>query len=325
MFGLSLTACSFYFQKLNSRKQNHIQYLNAPVLIESTKKSPSRKSSVQTLFTEYFNNHSKTVADDNIKRTFRCIFEDKFVGQTDNFVYIYTLIRSGAYGDSSEITDVATNIVKYKKAPNEADERLFYLCIVIPRDNNDVKVQKGIMFFQNTGPFGVKTVTTDSMIKFFSTNYNLALKIRTIAPELFIKKIITKDSIKNIIMIKNHKSSDGADSVNIGYGEESKILGKLFYKDTAWDKIFNKIQYFAKGKYNLFEFENKEYDKLKVKVLIGERERTIDLHNLENLSIIEGIPDEIKMADGTPNEKELIKHFIKVANEYLLEMVLQIN
>ena len=53
--------------------------------------------------------------------------------------------------------------------------------------------------------------------------------------------------------------------------------------------------------------------------------RTIDLHNINNLSIIEPIPDEIRMFDGHPDLKALIEHFKDVATEYLEEMVLRIS
>lgn len=86
----------------------------------------------------------------------------------------------------------------------------------------------------------------------------------------------------------------------------------------------DKIRYVAGGRYNLFEFEQVEYDNLKVIVDIGGRTRKINLHNLENLSIIEAIPDEIKMADGHPNLPMLLEYFTKVATEYLEEMVLHI-
>ena len=48
----------------------------------------------------------------------------------------------------------------------------------------------------------------------------------------------------------------------------------------------------------------------------------IDLHNMENLSIIEGIPDEIKAMDGHPDMSRLIPYFIQTAEEYLSQMVL---
>ena len=86
----------------------------------------------------------------------------------------------------------------------------------------------------------------------------------------------------------------------------------------------DKFRYVAGGHYNLFEFEQIEYDSLKVVVEVGGRSRTINLHNLENLSIIEAIPDEIKTVDGHPDLQMLIEHFKKVATEYLQEMALQI-
>ena len=103
-------------------------------------------------------------------------------------------------------------------------------------------------------------------------------------------------------MIKNIKSVDSADNLSQGYGSEVREIGHLC----------------------LFEFEEIEYDNLKVIVDIGGRTRTINLHNLENLSIIEAIPDEIKMADGHPNLSLLLEHFTTVATEYLKEMVLHI-
>lgn len=87
----------------------------------------------------------------------------------------------------------------------------------------------------------------------------------------------------------------------------------------------DKIRYVAGGRFNLFEFEQVEYDNLKVIVDIGGRTRKINLHNLENLSIIEAIPDEIKMADGQPDLPMLLKYFTKVTTEYLEEMVLRIS
>lgn len=86
-----------------------------------------------------------------------------------------------------------------------------------------------------------------------------------------------------------------------------------------------RIRFVAGDKYNLFEFEKENYDNLKLDVDIGGRIRRINLHNLENLSIIEGIPDEVRMADGHPKPDLLIEYFKEVATEYLKEMVLEIG
>lgn len=325
MFNLSFIACSFHFQKLHSRESKNICYLNDNIEVKKEDNDELENIKVKKLFNSFFSEYACSVNDQNSQKIFSCEHKEFYCGDTEAFSYLYTIINSGIYGSRSDIIDIDTNQVIHKKKSNEADVRPFYLYIVIPKDNEDVKVQKGLLFFQNIGPFGVKTITTSFMIDYFSKKYGLSFKLKTVSSDLFIKKIVTKENIKQLIMTRNHVSDDRSDRINNGYGEETRVIGKLFYNETAWDKIMNSIRYCSKGKYNIFEFENIKYDTLKVRVSIGDRERTIDLHNLENLSIVEGIPDEIKMADGHPKADELLVHFQKVANEYLSEMVLQIN
>ena len=234
-------------------------------------------------------------------------------------------IFSGIYGSSSEIVDGNTETVQYNKKPSDIDIRPFCLMVIFPKDKEDLIVQKGMFIFQNVGQFGVKTVTTGLMHKFFSEKFRYTLKCSTIAPELFIKKVVQKDNVKKLTMIKNIKSNDLADNINPGYGVEIREIGKLSFKEPVWEKIKSSIRYVASGKYNLFEFENKEYDNLKLVVDIGGKNRTINLHNMENLSIIEAIPDTIRNEDGNANFTLLVEHFKTVADEYLNEMVLRIS
>jgi len=325
MFNLSFTACSFYFQKLNSRNVKNIYILNQ--LIEYRNKDTRKLETIQVkdLLVNFFKEYETSINDKSNQKTFRCEFDNSFSGDTNEFYYTYTIIKSGIYGSASDIIDIDTRKLVHEKTANQADERAFYLYIVIPKGSSDTKVQKGLLFFQNVGQFGVKTICTDFMKKFFSSKYSLAFKCRTVSAELFIRKIITKENVNKLIMIRNHLSDDNSDNMRLGYGQETRTIGKLFNMNNAWDKLINEIRAFTKGRHNLFEFEEAEFDTLKVNVKIGGAERTIDLHNLENLSIVEGIPNEIKMPDGLPDKTKLLAHFEKVANEYLSDMVLEIK
>lgn len=126
-------------------------------------------------------------------------------------------------------------------------------------------------------------------------------------------------------MIKNHKSNDATDDYYTGFGTESRIIGNLCFDDKMWNKIMNSINYFIKGKANLFEFQSVEYDKLKLEVIIGEKTRIINLHNIDNLSIIESIPNTIQNLDGYADIDRLRSHIILVISDYLKEMVLRIK
>lgn len=324
MFNLSLTACSFHLRKTNSKGNSKIFNLNNPLVLQKEDKEEHEFSDLSEVFIAFFNKHNILIKDDNKQQSFRCEYNRENYVETDDFRMFYVKIHSGIYGSSSEIIDGNTQKTKYKKKSSDIDTRQFYLMVVFPKDSDKVVVQKGLFIFQNVGQFGVKTVTTQLMQTFFSNEYKITLKCNTISPELFIKKIIRRDTIKKLIMVKNIKSSDSADNISKGYGSEVRAIGNLRFNETVWSRLMDKFRHVTGGRVNLFEFEDIEYDNLKVMVDIGGRTRTINLHNLENMSIIEGIPDEIKMADGHPRLPMLIEHFKKVATEYLEEMVLQI-
>lgn len=325
MYNLSLTACSFHLKKANSKGNTLIFNLNTPFDVELEDDSKYHFEDSSELFISFFENHKTLIKDDSKQQSFRCEYDMKNYRETDLFRMYYVKIYSGIYGSSSDIIDGKTEKVRYKKKSSDIDTRPFYLMIIFPKDNEKVTVQKGMFIFQNVGQFGVKTITTTLMKKFFSDMFGITLKCNTIAPDLFVRKVIRKDNIKKLLMIKNVKSNDIADNINVGYGSEIREISNLCFNETMWSKIMDRIRFVAGGKYNLFEFERQQYDNLKVIVDIGGRKRTINLHNLDNLSIIEGIPDEIRMANGHPNLPMLIEYFQKVATEYLKEMVLHIS
>lgn len=324
MFNLSLTACSFIIKKTNSRNTNKIFRLNSTINGFFEEKE-FYFTDVLELFSEFFTSYQEMVTDTGRRQTFSCEYDTLFQEETSELRMLYAKVFSGVYGSSSDIIDADTKKVVFNKSSTDIDTRPFYVFVIVPRDSDTVKVQKGMLIFQNIGQFGIKTVTTDYMKAYFSSKFGITLKCRTIAPDLFIKKVIRRDNIKKLIMVKNMKSSDRADNIVLGYGKEVRQIADLNLSESLGDKILDKIRWVAGSRYNLFEFEDKEYDTLKVVVDIGGRNRTIDLHNLENLSIIEAIPDEIRMADGHPKKELLIEYFKKVAAEYLEEMVLQIS
>lgn len=324
MYNLSLTACSFIIKKTNSRELDKVFPLNSSIS-GINEKEEYRFNDAIHLFADFFNSYTEIITDVGKQQTFSCNCDPSFRDETNEFRLLYAKVFSGIYGSSSDIIDADTKKVKFSISSTDIETRPFYVFVIVPKDSENVTVQKGMLIFQNVGQFGIKTVTTDYMQAYFSAHYGITLKCRTIAPELFIKKVIRRDNIKKFVMVKNTKSSDRADNIGIGYGKEVREIADLNFSETLWNKMFDKIRWVAGSRYNLFEFENKQYDTLKVVVDIGGRSRKIDLHNLDNLSIIEAIPDEIRMADGHPNKDLLIEYFKQVALEYLKEMVLQIS
>lgn len=326
MFNLSLTACSFSLRKINKRGVDSVINLNDPIKYIDKESGEICKTETLSIFDSFFKSFSLSFNDEKRKKTFSCFYKNDFYGETKNYIYTYVLIKSGIYGSSSEIISLDTKKLVYKKKANDVEEKPFYLFVVFPKDSPSVKVQKGIFIFQNVGQYGIKTITTDYMKNYFSNKFDISLTCKTVAPNIFIEKILKRENITKLYLTKNHKSNDTADNLFPGYGVETKVLAKLNFSMPIWQKILDNIKYFVAGKYNLFEFvDSDKYDGVKLSVDIGGSERMINLRNINNLSIIEKIPDEIKGVDGHPKKDELIAHLQKVTDEYLEEMVLSIT
>lgn len=324
MLNLSITACSFHLKKLKSLGNKNIYELNKPIRLFENSADEKQFNNSFELFKPFFDKYSGISIDEETNKMFRCSYNNEKI-ESEQFIIFPVLIESGIYGSSSEIINIKTQKITHKKSMDEVDCRKFYLFIVIPKDSS-TRVQKGMLIFQNIGPYGVKTIITQKLQEFFSNNYKITLNCYTIAPSLFIKKVLKKESIKNITVIKNYKSLDGVDNFNLGYGKEIKTFANLSLDESKWEKIKNSMLYVSGAKNRLFEFlDGSKYDSVKATVKVGDRERIISLNNLENLSIIEPLPDEIKDNSGNPNKDKLIEHIKIVIKEYLEEMVLEIE
>ena len=325
VYNLSLTACSFHLKVKNSKSKEKIFPLNRTIAVTREEGEPLSFRNAKELFYLFFHSHGDMIDDEAKKMTFSCDMDAFLVLESAEYSIMRMKINSGVYGSSSEIIDGKTKKRKLKKEASDIELRPFYLYVVFPRDSSEVTVNKGMFLFQNEGIYGIKTITTEYMQKFFSENFGITLSCRTISPDLFMRKIVTMESIKKLILIKNLNSFDAADNGHFGYGKEVRTIANLTFGAASWEAFQRKLFHFMGNRFNLFEFEQQEYDTLKLNVSIGGRERTIDLHNLENLSIIEGIPNEIQLADGHPDLEKLDEHMSKVAGEYLSEMVLEIR
>lgn len=322
MWNLSLTACSFHLRKANSKGIENIYSLNREFEIRDKNNVLIKEySDIIDVMKSFAEKYSSYIDDEEDKRMFSCDFLTEDYGETESYRYLLGIVHSGTYGVPSIITDSQTKKIVYRKSNKQADIKDFYIMIIIPKDNKIVTVEKGLLFFQNIGQYGIKTVTTKYIREYLKNYFDMSFYCGNISPDIFVNKLFENNQINQLLLTKNYTSYDVADKIYRGYGQEIRMLSKLRL-DT---KLSDKIRNFAKGKCNFFEFENIEYDKLRIKVDIGGRERTINLHNIENLSVIEGLPNDIQFIDGSLNKEKLLYNFNRIANEYMETMVFQIT
>lgn len=270
--------------------------------------------SAMDLVKEFINGNSIVDDKEETKQLFYCRFDPANQGETDTYTYLIFSAFAGYYGYASSLIDRGTKQMTHKKSRDEADVKEFYVMVAIPKDSPIQKAKRGLIFFQEIGVYGVKTITINTMQSFFSSRYNISFKAQNLAPDFYLKKLFESGVIQHIKIARNSISSDNSDRLyTAGYGREERILTP--FKITR--KLKHQLMHISKSKYSFFTFDNNDYHDVKMVVKIGDRVRTINLHALDELSVEEALPDELLGADGTIFFQDFKEHILIVATEYL--------
>lgn len=312
MWNLSYTACSFVVKEKFKREKN--KNLNDEFVKRG--EEGTKYENVLKVFAEYCHAHNGLEDKEDEKRLYRVNLVDE--GSHEDVNYALIEIESGRYGFKSKITDKDTQVVAYNQKETDAPLMNFYLTIIVPKDPEEKnKVYKGFFFFQNYGQYGVKTETVAGLKRFFSEEFNLTLWVGNISPEIFVETVLKSENIRRVCFIKNNISSDSVDSIPFSYGREQRIIEHIKFSKHFMDKLKG----YLSGASKVFEFESKDYDDVKVSVTTGGRERTIGLNNIQSVSIIESLPDDLKDAEGDIDTSRLVNIVCVQTKEYMKRVV----
>ena len=315
MWNLSYTACSFVVREKYQNAKTADLNGNFTACVD-----PRRTYfGVIEVLKEYCKKHEKLKDKKEEKRLYRMDIVSQSSDEKMNCLLVE--IESGRYGYKSNITDKETQKVEYQQKETDAPLMKFYLIILIPKVVENAKVYKGFMFFQNYGQYGVKTKTIRGMKKYFSEFFNSILWVGNISPEIFVETMLKAESIKKIYFVRNNISYDAADNVRFTYGKEQRVLEKMRLSEG----FISKLRGYLSGSNRIFEFENKDYNDVKLCIDIGGRDRIIGLNNIENVSIIESLPDDLKKADGDINTQRLVSIVSTQAKEYMKRVICYID
>ena len=312
MNNLSLTACSIWIREKNSGKNNTVNIVNLNKKIKGEKKEYEDFFELLKDFCQKYS--KKFVLNDSEQKMFKVETENIIVEENENFRYTYIDINSGGYGIEANIVNTKTNKVLYTRKKEHAETIHFRVFFAVPKDDHTCK---GIIIFQNIGQYGIKIITTDYFKKFISEELNLVTTTGNICPEVFVKKLLDNDGLMKIIYTRNNISNDKADTETIGYGKEERIITG-FSNIKKWKEI---ISGYFNGTNRVYEFEDKDYSGVKFVTSIYGRKRTVNINNINNLSIIEGVPEEVTNSFGDIDDQKLKEHFVEVTKEYLQHMV----
>lgn len=307
MNDLSITACSFHIRKKNKKGIEGICQLNNPQFYKDKEKNEEKNfSNFMEVFIDFWEKYGEYNNYADEQKMFSFDKSVKIEGEEENYTYFMGKINSGSYGIESEITDIETNKVVYKKKEKDADIKPFYIFLAVPKKNDKYEIEKGIIIFQNIGAYGIKTITMKYLKDYLIKYFNISIYSGNICPEIFIERLLRDNKINKLIGVKNNISNDNSDNIGIGYGKQEVAYSKLIIKESMKEKLIN----FSRGKNRIFELEDSKYDQVKVNVEDRSgRVRTINLNNITNLSIIESIPKEIKLPNRISKSRKNVRIF----------------
>lgn len=310
-----MLVCSFFLKKRFSRGEDTLLPLNQPYSFDREDKVIEFDDFFQ-MITAFCQQKQEVLDDEKLQKLFS-IQQRSYLEHDDaTFHCCSFIVNSGSYGVEGDITNRYTQEVTHKRTEDEAEVKRFRVVIYIPKDVGDTSVKKGILVFQSIATFGVKIITTSNLKDFFA-EYGLTFETRSVSVRAFIEKLIEQGNLSKITLINNHVSPNASDNMLISTGREETSYIRPMIKKEWLQRMLALFQ--RADETGIYEIPDGEgFDDISIQFKLGDRYRTVRLKNLEKLSIVEDIPDEV-VRQGDPDT--ITRYMIQTADAYKDKMV----
>jgi hypothetical protein len=229
------------------------------------------------------------------------------------------IVETGEWGYTSQLQDVTSEKITYKRKVAESENFPFYFLIAIPESSD-----KGIVILQRFGNRGIRTqFLSDFQDQFQSTFGNLRVSINPLAPGSLIDQYLSRQGrVTMIRLIQFQPPDDIADL----FGSKAKAAKEVYTEYVIRAKahkripIFDRIHDVLEGRRkasHLVEIAGFDPKIIKIGVSFQGRQRTLDIENVGRIRAWYDISDDVKVGpDGHPQFKSIDK----LARELLSEL-----
>lgn len=254
---------------------------------------------------------------DTTDKTHMLYMKPKFIEYEERI--ISGVFESGNYGRSSNILDIKTDSVAYKKKWEDADVLPFYFLFYIPKDTDE-----GFLLLQRTGRFGIKKNLGRFLSNFFhEENKDFFIELNALIREELVKKVLRQGTIKKLRCVKYKAPTDRVDGFDEGHKEvplQMEVVlsaNKIPFKEKIVDLFNPKTDSSVKSLIELRDF-NFNYDTVKVEVDVGGSIKTFDLGSLQKVRTYYDITDSVKLKSDNQPTLASIK---QATRTYLKEVI----
>ena len=255
----------------------------------------------------------KAYCFDEIQMEAECDEEDREI-----YTAIYGTIKSGNYGERTEIINVETGNVEHNKGDNEADVLPYGFAIAVAAG----EMNQGIVIVQSFAGIDMKRILhqrISAYVERIGNEYRVDMK--PIVPQQILDDYFEGGVLKSIRFIQNMIPEEESDrfGLNRNVGNMSK---EVKFKNPVGFIVNNRlrIDMWRRGEIRcdrVVEVDDFEYDDLKLDFKIGKSIKTIKMSDMENLKLSIDITDDVQTIGGIPRYDNLKLHIKDVIYRYL--------
>ena len=153
---------SFRFKKKNTKKEEFIPFYSD--FSKNKKDCAYSCENVIKVIEEFYKSKILPEQLDYHKKYFGTKKDSFKIEEKNDRIYISFTVICGAYGIKSEITDIDTNEILFKRKINNADVKDFRIMFAFAKNQKGFEINKGVVLFEVIGQYGVKTLKEDTEI-----------------------------------------------------------------------------------------------------------------------------------------------------------------
>jgi hypothetical protein len=215
------------------------------------------------------------------------------------------IVTVAEYGIESEVIDVTDGKKAYDKKKHHGEKVPYYMRLHIP-----VGGDQGILLLQRLSKGGINGIIKDIVRDYFVSKFpTFMLDIRPMVPDFVLQKYMSTGTPKAVSFLKHSIPADYADKMSGKKVEQKGSVEVIIRSPVASifqaGKVSRSISTVG-GIKSVYSFDDFEPDKVKMKIDVAGKIRTINLSNHSNLRSSFDITDKVALAaTGYPNVKDI--------------------
>lgn len=236
----------------------------------------------------------------------------------EKYQILYLRIKTGEYGEESEIVDSGTGETTHNKSAEEADVLPFGCCVIVPCG----RYTEGIVLVQSLGRNGITSIIKKKFNEYIrQLNGRLRVVLNPMVPRDYMERLLTHGILKSIRLISYGIPDDDADRYGVNRGTSKIIRERVIRKPVGFiHNKYDQIMECVRGKraYNaIVELDDFEIDDFKMEFSLGKRDKTISMRGLDQLVVNEDITDLVIIENGHPKFDSLCEVMRETGEGYL--------